>query len=626
MNKRISIKILILFTASVILLSIIGLALMVHINSDPDKMPTVIINGRYDIDPVFMYQKTEDEYYLFLPSFTKNDLTTIDFTYPVRYMLTMDEGGNLSRFNNSDTIEALKYNTPYSFSLHNRHDDIIRNGTITLLKADSLPTVFLNTASGSMDHLDDSFDHSTHEKGSFTVLNADGSIDYTSDVPDIRGRGNSTWDEEIKKPYQITLPFEKSILGMSTTDKYLLLANSKDRSKICNSIVCGAAAHLGFPGSASMQYVEVYLNGKYNGLYQLSEKIIVGSSRLNITNLEEKNNFSDEKTSGSQFFYEQGTDGISEAAGVNAETSDDVDITGGYLLERNNGIRYSESISRFTVSQGDPYVIKSPAFSSKAEVEYIASLFQELTDRTDTGTDISDIADYKSFADMYILEEFFADEACGSTSAYYYKDSDLVDNHIYAGPAWDFDKCMGQSGIGVIDFRRGLNYLTANGSQTLLYYNLARKDRIFIETVKQEYYERFLPYVRTLIDEKVDEYYSYVTRDNTMDCIRWDIPPEKVAKDRLNILSYLEEKSAFMSECFEREEDVCIVHYNNIDGGRSPYMGILKGDRIEVMPQVKTPGVELLYWYDKETGDKIDEDYIVTKDMEIYPATEPVNN
>lgn len=91
-----------------------------------------------------------------------------------------------------------------------------------------------------------------------------------------------------------------------------------------------------------------------------------------------------------------------------------MDLTGGYLLERDVSDKYNEEVSGFeTTLLGDQYTIKSPKYASRAEVDYISGLMNAMekavtqTDgvNPDTGLSYPAYLDLESYARKYIVEE-----------------------------------------------------------------------------------------------------------------------------------------------------------------------------------------------------------------------------
>ncbi len=113
----------------------------------------------------------------------------------------------------------------------------------------------------------------------------DGMGEYSpfSGMAKIRGRGNSTWEWYDKKPYKFKLDEKSKLLGMEKARNWNLLANFRDMTDLMNVVAFEGARCMGMPFTNHSRFVEVILNDEYIGLYQLTEKIEVGSNRVDIS-------------------------------------------------------------------------------------------------------------------------------------------------------------------------------------------------------------------------------------------------------------------------------------------------------------------------------------------------------
>jgi hypothetical protein len=98
----------------------------------------------------------------------------------------------------------------------------------------------------------------------------------------IRGRGNSTWLLP-KKPYRVKLDSEAALLGMPSNRDWALIANYADHSLARNAIALGLSPHTSIPWSPRSAFVEVTLNGEYEGSYQFTEHIEASTDRVNLS-------------------------------------------------------------------------------------------------------------------------------------------------------------------------------------------------------------------------------------------------------------------------------------------------------------------------------------------------------
>ena len=118
--------------------------------------------------------------------------------------------------------------------------------------------------------------------GCYVSINGGGSFPHYSGKGKIRGRGNSTWLWYDKKPYRIKLDESSPLLGMGSNRDWVLLANYRDVTDLMNTFVFEAGHRLGMPYTNHTRYTEVFLNGEYIGLYQLTEQVEQGEYRVNV--------------------------------------------------------------------------------------------------------------------------------------------------------------------------------------------------------------------------------------------------------------------------------------------------------------------------------------------------------
>ena len=97
----------------------------------------------------------------------------------------------------------------------------------------------------------------------------------------VRGRGNSSF----KMPkYGMKLEFEAkvSLFGMPKSKDWALVANFGDKTHLRNYMMMRLSEWLGATYTPKMQFVELYLNRNYMGLYLLTETVKVAKNRVNI--------------------------------------------------------------------------------------------------------------------------------------------------------------------------------------------------------------------------------------------------------------------------------------------------------------------------------------------------------
>jgi len=102
---------------------------------------------------------------------------------------------------------------------------------------------------------------------------------------EIKLRGNSTAGL-AKRPFKVKLETKADLLGYGESKHWVLLANAIDVSLVRNKLLQGLAGDLGLDCMES-ELVNLVYNGQYYGVYELSEHVRVGTSRVDIFDWEE---------------------------------------------------------------------------------------------------------------------------------------------------------------------------------------------------------------------------------------------------------------------------------------------------------------------------------------------------
>lgn len=227
---------------------------------------------------------------------------------------------------------------------------------------------------------------------------------------EIKGRGNSTWDMP-KKPYKFKLGKKAGLLGMYESKQWVLLANYADKSLIRNEVAFEVSRRAGLAYTPAGRFVDVILNGKYIGNYELVEQIDVGEHKVNIHEQEE------------------GANTLPE-------------ISGGYLTEV-DGFAFTEAVN-FLTPRGMPVAVHYPDDDEITDAQkiYITNHYNKFEDSlfaenfTDINKGYQQYFDLDSYVNYYIVNEVMGNPDI-FWSTYMYKDYN--NDKLYSGPVWDFD-------------------------------------------------------------------------------------------------------------------------------------------------------------------------------------------
>ena len=258
--------------------------------------------------------------------------------------------------------------------------------------------------------------------GNVTLVQADGTIDTTQTLKQIKGRGNTTWSNTNKKSWNFTLNDEKvSVGGMKKGKKYSLLANFQDPSLSRNRLLYDLADSVGIPYASDSRYADVYMDGLYIGSYLLTQK------HDDLADLQDP-----VYSNGSV----QDTDFIIELAC--GTQGDDFEITPG------NG----SGIISVTAPEPTNDSEKS-ALKSFIKGKYDA-LYNAINSSSTTYEELSKLADVESLAKIYLINELGKNFDSGVSSFYLTYEN----GKFYASPAWDYDNSLGNANYsGISDYK-----------------------------------------------------------------------------------------------------------------------------------------------------------------------------
>ena len=212
----------------------------------------------------------------------------------------------------------------------------------------------------------------------------------------IKGRGNGAWTRE-KKPYQIKFSNKVDLFGMGKARKWVLLANAMDATNLRTRAAFYLEEILGMKYRFQGEFVELYVNEEYEGLYYLTHAVEIGK---NVVDLRDPM---------------------------------------GVLVELDN--LYYEGEQYYETSNRDYLTVKDAVNETNTERamnEFLEKYdeFERVVAERDYNK-VAELVDVESFAQYYLLSEFSVNPDAYWTSFYMYKDGN--EDKIHAGPGWDFD-------------------------------------------------------------------------------------------------------------------------------------------------------------------------------------------
>ena len=558
------------------------------------------------------------------------------------------ENGNT--FLSGDELPVFESGKHYTFSILDGDGQSLGEKDVVFHYTGNLPSMYVETQSGSIAAVDADKKHNTSEAASYRIYLTNGKPD-SGGLCSIKGRGNSTWSLD-KRPYNLNLENMNILLGMNSCKKYALIANFWDSTQTRQYFSYLAARRLGLEYTPQTQFVNLYINGRYQSLYLLTQRLNVNGGTVAITNLDKANKKANKK----QLLRLEEEEAEKAEAEGESQPADDLlpesvvmeededgnqghaylwetdpeNISGGYLLEFQG--RYKKKDVWFSTEQVH-IAFKSPETPSVGEYEYITGYVREaekalLSDdwiNKDTGLSCFDYFDMDSWARVYLIQDFFVQSDDELFSFYFYKKKD--DPKLYCGPVWDFDLCLGNMNVG--DY-----YLTSAKTMWLkdgrkMWLHQMGKNPQFKELVKKLYLEELEPIIRNFLDKEYDEMVSHLETDTNLNYLRWH--KNLNYRERTGLVrSLLETRVDFLHDYCTNPSQYHRLIFHFVWGDFSYYvkdgesMGFLPtaeyGEK-QSSPQRKGSGL-ITGWIDEESGMLLTPDEPISKDRGFNPQYE----
>lgn len=396
--------------------------------------------------------------------------------------------------------------------------------TFRVMQASAIPTMYLTSSGAAQgrDWVDAS--KSNAATGTMNLIGTDGVPVYSGELKQIKARGNSTFTYAEKKSYQIKLAEPSDLLGKQEQVKtWVLLASYFDATQMHDKMVKDLAAELGMDYTARCDWVNLYYDGEYRGVYLLSEKNSVGETSVAITDMEQayeqlnEGYGTDMTTARAENSYEQQYQ-------YTKDLKEPENITGGYLIELNHDMW--DEASGFKTRQGVAFNVKSPEWCGNAAMKYISEYYQAFEDavyatddtgaytgyNASTGKYFYDYVDMDSLVKVFLLQELSLNCDGFISSVYFYKDAD---GKMFAGPIWDQDMTF------------GTGWNKTNDAEIVDYHYLAQaliQIPAFKDAVVEYYNSEFAPAVRRWLGEDgvISQQYDLLKNSAAMNYTLWD--------------------------------------------------------------------------------------------------------
>ncbi len=264
--------------------------------------------------------------------------------------------------------------------------------------------------------------------------NTSGARNALTDVPalstpiGIEIRGSSS-QQFLKKSYGIETrkstgeDADLSIFGMPAEADWVLQANYSDKSLIRNSLAYELARKTG-QYAARTRFVELFVNGKYRGVYMFGEKLKRDKNRVDISKLEPDETDGDDLTGGYILKIDKTTGG--DEGGFQSRISPINHPIGQYIY-----FQYEYPAPEDLVYQQVNYIYRYvlDSFETALNADYF----------TNPETGYRKYADEFSFMDYFFVNELSKNVDGYRISTFLHKDKYSNGGKLKMGPVWDFD-------------------------------------------------------------------------------------------------------------------------------------------------------------------------------------------
>lgn len=424
--------------------------------SAPPPIKVWVSDGvyEYSVEPTLK----KGQYIVYLPGTLDLSAVTVEYTGSKMLCDASDDpslyrGDTLVCKASSGKIEVKEYDsTKKNYTTY----------TVKVLQGGNIGSVYITLDGGEDAFKNVNASKENKEAGDIIVTDKLGNLVYDGELTKFSGHGltsfTASYSTDVKNSYNFKIGKKTELLSdAGKSKKWVLLtprmySGERDSSGMSQIAAFGTFSALIGDQRASIkgEYVDLYVNGEYRGLYILTERMNNKGS-INVTDIED---YVTSESSNLKTVRDRENKGKDNALNTglhkytydkNAKLTDkDIDITGGYVLEV---MCETYEGCGFETKHGLDISIKSPEICTKEMVQYIAAYVQNFenalyseTGYNSEGKHYSEYADLKSLADTVLVYSYYINFEYFRTSTYIYKNADGEENDILTfGPAWDFE-------------------------------------------------------------------------------------------------------------------------------------------------------------------------------------------
>ncbi|MBR2994128.1 CotH kinase family protein [Candidatus Saccharibacteria bacterium] len=355
---------------------------------------------------------------------------------------------------------------------------------------DGIPRMDITLADITLEEIDNNEKVVKYDGNTVDLTSQSGVFQF--DNVQISGHGNSTWIQ-TKKPYDLKFEKKVNLLGLGKAKKWVLLANALDDTQLRNDIAYYVGRMLGGDWAQNGEFVELYIDGDYRGLYYLVQKVEIGKDLVN----------------------------LKDPLGVLVEL--DNLHTGGICYKA-----YDENclVVKDLVDEENLAPAMRDFLDSFNALEIAAEAGDYET--------VEKLIDVESFAKYYLVSEFTSNPDAYNTSWHLYKDG--VMDKIHAGVYWDYDLALSNARWG------GSEFFLPEDVRTREKFAFGWKD-----------YDKDGFEVELEVDKSTSRLIYYLMRMPEFRKVVDDIFAEKMCGRGEELLGWIEQRVAMIDEARQRD-------------------------------------------------------------------------
>lgn len=334
---------------------------------------------------------------------------------------------------------------------------------------EDVPTVYLTTDNA---FTWDAWTAKSEEYVTANIVIADknGTIKQRNEPVSFRGRGNSTWQSgSKKKPWRLKFSTKTALLteqdanyqpvnNYADAKSWTLLCNVFDKSLIRNAVSHELGKRYGMEFCPAYRFVDLVINGQYQGTYQISDHVQVDKNRVNVNS----------KTG---WFVEFSIDKFIEAPSLSAAAG-------------------SQTVKASIKSPEADITLEDGTTEYARMSQWLGTMWTNLCNGANEYNTNSK-ADFKAFRDMVdmesllgfvILQDLAGNYDGAMANVYAYKEANA--DKLKFGPLWDLDLAYGNH-----DKLTGKHFWEAQSQGVGFLFGNMFKDPYFVKALNEKWLE-----------------------------------------------------------------------------------------------------------------------------------------